>query len=127
MDDIKEILDVCNKERSQVADIGLVVIESQEDKEAENLSTMFLVQSVVKEKNITPGKWLFNKIGEIQMYVNGTKYKIVPTMLKGIFSETACYLIPQDLAKEMWVEAFTGKSEEVVCTSNEDRVTAAKN
>ena len=88
---------------------------------------MFLVQSVVREKNITPSEWLFNKIGEIQMYVNGTKYKIVPTMLKGIFSRTACYLTPQDLAKEMQVEAFTGKSEEVVCTSNEDGVTAAEN
>ena len=50
LNDIKEILDVCNKERSQVADIGQVVIESKENKEAENLSTMFLVQSVVREK-----------------------------------------------------------------------------
>ena len=41
------------------------------------------------------------------MYVNGTKYEIVPTMLKGIFSKTACYLTPEDLAKEMGVEAFT--------------------
>ena len=67
--DIKEILDVCNKERSQVADIGQVVVESEEDKEAENLSTMFLVQlqSVVREKNIVPGEWLFNKIREIQI------------------------------------------------------------
>ena len=56
--DIKEIL-VCNKERSQVADIGRVVVESEEDKEAENLSTMFLVQSVVREKNIAPSEWLF--------------------------------------------------------------------
>ena len=54
--DIKEIL-VCNKERSQVADIGRVVVESEEDKEAENLSTMFLVQSVVREKNIAPSEW----------------------------------------------------------------------
>ena len=74
LDDIKEILDVCNKERSQVADIARVVIESKENKEVENLNTMFLVQSVIREKNIAPGECLFNKIGEIQKYVNGTKY-----------------------------------------------------
>ena len=43
LNDIKEILDVCNKERSQVADISQVLMESKEDKEAENLSTIFLV------------------------------------------------------------------------------------
>ena len=118
LNDIKEILDVCNKERSQVADMARVVIESEENKEAENLSTMFNVQSVIREKNIAPGEWLFSKIGEIQKYVNGTKYNIVPAMLRGIFSKTACYLTPQDLAKEMGVEALTGKSEEVVCAGN---------
>ena len=127
LNDIKEILDVCNKERSQVADIGQVVIDSKENKEAENLSTMFLLQSVIREKNIAPGEWLFNKIGEIQKYVNSTKYDIVPAMLRGIFSKTACYLTPQDLAKEMGVEVLTGKSEEVICAGNEDRVTAAEN
>ena len=61
-------------------------------------------------------------------YVNIMKYEIVPAMLKAIFSKTACYLIPQDIAKEMRVEEFTGKSEEAVGTSNEDdRVTAAEN
>ena len=127
LNDIKEILDVCNKERSQVADITWVVVESEENKEVQNLSTMFMVESVIREKNIAPGEWLFNKIGEIQKYVNGTKYDIVPAMLRGIFSKTACYLTPQDLAKEMGVEALTGKSEEVVCAGNEDRVTAAEN
>ena len=127
LDDIKEILDVCSKERSQVADIARVVIESEENKEAENLNTMFLVQSVIREKNIAPGEWLFNKIGEIQKYVNGTKYDIVPAMLRGIFSKTACYLTPQDLVKEMGMEALTGKSKEVKCAGNEDRVTAAEN
>ena len=127
LNDIKEILDVCNKERSQVADIARVVVESEENREAENLSTMFMVQSVIREKNIAPGEWLFSKIGEIQKYVNGTKYDIVPAMLRGIFSKTACYLTPQDLAKEMGVEALTGKSEEVVCAGNENRVTAAEN
>ena len=49
-------------------------------------------------------------------------------MLKGIFSKTACYLTPQDIAKEMQIEGFTGKSEEAVGMSNEDdRVTAAEN
>ena len=128
VNDIKEILDVCNKERSQVVDITRVVVESKENKGAENLSTMFMVQSVIREKNIAPGEWLFNKTGEIQKYVNSTKYDIVPAMLRGIFSKTACYLTPQDLAKEMGVEALTGKSEEVVaCAGNEDRVTAAEN
>ena len=50
LNDIKEILDVCNKERSQVADIAWVVVESEENKEAKNLSTMFMVQSVIREK-----------------------------------------------------------------------------
>ena len=88
---------------------------------------MFLVQSVIREKNIAPGEWLFNKIGEIQKYVNSTKYDIVPAMLRRIFSKTACYLTPQDLVKEMGVEALTGKSEEVECAGYEDRVTAAEN
>ena len=127
LNNIKEILDVCNKERSQVADIARVVVESEENKEAENLSTMFMVQSVIREKNIAPGEWLFSKIGKIQKYVNGTEYDIVPAMLRGIFSKTACYLIPQDLAKEMGVEALTGKCEEGVCAGNENRVTAAEN
>ena len=65
LNDIKEILDVCNKDRGQVADIPWIVVESEENKEAENLSTMFMVQSVIREKNIAPGEWLFNKIGEI--------------------------------------------------------------
>ena len=86
-----------------------------------------MVQSVIREKNIAPGEWLFSKIGEIQKYVHGTKYDIVPAMLRGIFSKTACYLTPQDLAKGMGVEALTGKSEEVVCAGNENRVTAAEN
>ena len=34
---------------------------------------------------------------------------------RGIFSKTACYLTPQDLVKEMGVEALTGKSQEVKC------------
>ena len=56
------------------------------------------------------------------------KYEIVPAMLKAIFSKTACYLTPQDIAKEMRVEEFTGKSQEKVGTSTEDdRVTAAEN
>ena len=151
LDDIKEILDVCNKERSQVADIALVVVESEENKEAKNLDTMYLVQSFIREKNIAPGEWLFNKIGEIHVdtimqpettlkvsnvkktlqflkYVNGTKYDIVRlAMLSRIFSKTASYLTPQDLVKEMGVEALTGKSKEVNCAGNEDRVTAAEN
>ena len=86
-----------------------------------------MVQSVMREKNIAPGEWLFSKIDEIQKYVNGTKYDIVPAMLRGIFSKTACFLTPQDLAKEIGVEALTGKGEEVVCAGNENRVTAAEN
>ena len=50
LNDIKEIIAVCNKERSQVVDIARVVIESKENKEAENFSTMFMVQSVIREK-----------------------------------------------------------------------------
>ena len=41
------------------------------------------------------------KLVKYKSMVNGTKYDIVPAMLRGIFSKTACYLTPQDLAKEM--------------------------
>ena len=78
LNDIKEILDVCNKERSQVADIARVVVESEENKEAENLSTMFMVQSVIREKNIAPGEWLFNKL---------VKYKSMLTVLNTILCQ----------------------------------------
>ena len=36
-------------------------------------------------------------------------------------------MTPQDLVKEMGVEALSGKSEEVQCAGNVDRVTAAEN
>ena len=70
--DLKEILQVTDKERSQVADILRVLKESKRGKEKEQMGVMFLVQSAVKEKNLEPGEWLYNKIGDMKKYVSGT-------------------------------------------------------
>ena len=50
--DLKEILQVTDKERSQVADILHVLKESEGGKEKEQIGVMFLVQSAVKEKSL---------------------------------------------------------------------------
>ena len=52
---LKEILQVTDKERSQVADISHVLKESEGGKEKEQMGVMFLVQSAVKGKKI--GSW----------------------------------------------------------------------
>ena len=48
--DLKEILQVTDKERSQVANILRVLKESKGGKEKEQMGVMFFVQSAVKEK-----------------------------------------------------------------------------
>ena len=48
--DLKEILQVTDKEHSQVADILRVLKESKGGKEREQMGVMFFVQSAVKEK-----------------------------------------------------------------------------
>ena len=95
--DLKEILQVTDKERSQVADILRVLKESKGGKEKEQMGVMFLVQSAVKEKNLAAGEWLYNKIANMKKYVSGTDYKMVPHMLNGIFHHTATYYTPQDM------------------------------
>ena len=45
MKDLAEILDVVNKERSQVADIIRTIKESEKEKLKENISVMFLMQA----------------------------------------------------------------------------------
>ena len=59
--DLKEILQVTDKEQSQVADILRVLKESEAGKEKEQMGVMFLVQSAVKEKNLAAGEWLYKK------------------------------------------------------------------
>lgn len=95
--DLKEILQVTDKERSQVADILRVLKESKGGKEKEQMGVMFLVQSAVKEKNLEAGEWLYNKIGDMKKYVSGTDYEMIPHMLNGIFHQTAAYYTPQDM------------------------------
>ena len=84
--DLKEILQVTDKERSQVANILHVLKESEGGKEKEQMGVMFLVQSAVKEKNLAAGEWLYNKITTMKKYISGTDYEMVPHMLNGIFS-----------------------------------------
>ena len=95
--DLKEILQVTDKERSQVADILHVLKESKGGKEKEQMGMMFLVQSAVKEKKLAVGEWLYNKIADMKKYVSGTDYEMVPHMLNGIFHHTAAYYTPQDM------------------------------
>ena len=54
--DLKEILQVTDKEQSQVADILCVLKESKGGKEKEQIGVMFLVQSAVKEKKSAAGE-----------------------------------------------------------------------
>ena len=96
--DLKEILQVTDKERSQVADILHVLKESEGGKEKEQMGVMFLVQSAVKEKNLAAGEWLYNKIADMKLITkSGTDYEMVPHMLNGIYHDTATYYTPQDM------------------------------
>ena len=79
--DLKEILQVTDKEWSQVADILHVFKESKGEKEKEQIGVMCLVQNAVKENNLAAGEWLYNKIADMKKYISGTDYKIVPHML----------------------------------------------
>ena len=50
--DLKEILQVTDKEQSQVADILHVLKESEGGKEKEQMGVMFLIQSALRETNV---------------------------------------------------------------------------
>ena len=50
--DLKEILQVTDKEGSQVADILHVLKESEGGKEKEQMGAMFLLQSALRETNV---------------------------------------------------------------------------
>ena len=95
--DLKEILQVTDKERSQVADILHVLKESKGGKEKEQMGVMFLIQSALRETKSAPRKWLYNKIADMKKYLAGTDYEMVPPMLYAIFHKTAAYYTPQDM------------------------------
>ena len=95
--DLKDILQVTNKERSQVADILHVLKESEVGKEKEHMGVMFLVQSALRETKSAPREWLYNKIADMKKYLAGTDYEMVPPMLYAIFHKTAAYYTPQDM------------------------------
>ena len=99
--DLKEILEVVNKERSKVADVIRASTESSEEDVRKSLSTMFLVQSCMEKLNKPPGEWLYTKIDNMKKYLAGTDMRIVPMMLNTIFKKTAAYYMPQDLAVKM--------------------------
>ena len=105
MKDLAEILDVINKERSQVADIIRTIKESEKEKVKENISVMFLVQAGMRDKNDCGGEWLYAKVNKIKKYVVRTDFKMVPAMMNGLFGKTASYLMPQDLKRELGGDA----------------------
>ena len=95
--DLKEILQVTDKERSQVADILSVWKKSEGGKEKEHMGVMFLIQSALRETKSAPREWLYNKIADMKKYLSGTDYEMVPPMLDAIFHKTATYYTPQDM------------------------------
>ena len=99
--DLKEILEVVNKERSKVADVIRASTESSEEDVRKSLSTMFLVQSCMEKLNEPQGEWLYTKIDNMKKYLAGTDMRIVPMMLNTIFKKTAAYYMPQDLVVKM--------------------------
>ena len=54
--DLKEILEVVNKERSKVADVIRASTESSEEDVRKSLSMMFLVQSCIEKLNEPQGE-----------------------------------------------------------------------
>ena len=99
--DLKEILEVVNKERSKVADVIRAVMESSKEDVRKSLSMMFLVQSCMEKLNKPPGEWLYTKIDNMKKYLAGTYMRIVLMMLNAIFKKTAAYYTPQDLVVKM--------------------------
>ena len=99
--DLKEILEVVNKERSKVADVIRALMESSEEYVGKSLSMMFLVQSCMEKLNEPPGEWLYMKIDNMKKYLAGTDMRKVLTMLNAIFKKTAAYYMPQDLVVKM--------------------------
>ena len=99
--DLKEIVEVVNKERSKVADVIRASMESSEEDVGKSLSTIFLVQLCMEKLNEPPGEWLYMKIDNMKKYLAGTDMRIVPTMLNAIFKKTAAYYMPQDLVVKM--------------------------
>ena len=106
--DVSEILEVIQKERSQVADIVHVISESNDgEKMKGNLAVMSLIQGNLRDPKESLGEWLYCKINKIKKYVLGTDFKLVPHMLKGIFVKSACYFTPQDLKREIGDEVLS--------------------
>ena len=106
--DVLEILEVIQKERSQVANIVCVISESNDgEKMKGNLAVMSLIQGNLRDPKESPGEWLHCEINEIKKYVSGTDFKLVPHMLKGIFVKSACYFTPQDLKREIGDEVLS--------------------
>ena len=95
--DLKEILQLTDKERSQVADILHVLKESKGGKQKEKMGVMFLIQSTLRETKSAPREWLYNNIADMKKYLAGTDYEMVPPMLYAIFHKTATYYTLQDM------------------------------
>ena len=120
MADLREILDVTNQERSQVADILRVLKESEEGNEQNDLNVMFLVHRSVADDKSPSGEWLYTKISEIKKYVSGTVFQSVLPMLRGIFHKTAAYYTASDLAELMPESVEKGRKHGTVRVESEE-------
>ena len=69
INDMKEILEVLNKERSQVADIIRVVMETNDEDVKKGLGVMFLVQFGIRDAKEDTGEWLYAKINNMKKYL----------------------------------------------------------
>ena len=106
--DVLEILEVIQKERSQVATIVHVISESNDgEKMKGKLAIMSLIQGNLRDPKEFWGEWLYCKINEIKKYVSGTDFELVPHMLKRIFVKSACYFTLQDLKREIGDEVLS--------------------
>ena len=120
MADLREILDVTNQERSQVADILRVLKEGKEGNEQNDLNVMFLVQRSVADDKSPSGEWLYTKISEIKKYVSGTVFQSVVPMLRGIFHKTAAYYTASNLAELMPESVEKGRKHGTVSVESEE-------
>ena len=124
--DLGEIIEVVQKERSQVVDILRVILKTDEsDEMMSNLAVMSMIQVNMRNAGECPGEWLYCEINEIKNYVSGSGFELVPNMLKGLFVKTASYLTSQDIIKEFGEGVFE-KSVEIMSDVEKKSVVGSK-
>ena len=104
----------------------------ESDKMFSNLAVMSMIQANMRNDGECPGEWLYCKINEINRYVSGTGFELVPNMLNGLFVKTASYLTLQDMIKELGEDVFKksvkvmGEKEKISVESGEKDVISVK-